>query len=72
MTVCGNCGTRQGPFERLVLPLTHGNDRTPAKNQRVIVTCGFRPRHKATPDERKKRAQECNARRAALEGKTNA
>lgn len=58
-TVCGNCGTPHGPFERRVVPL---NTRT----QVVSVVCGFRRRSSPTKDERLARVRECNTRRGAL------
>lgn len=61
-TVCGNCRTTQGPFERRVVPL---NTRT----QVVSVVCGFRRRSSPTKDERNARVRECNERRRALENK---
>jgi hypothetical protein len=59
-TVCGNCRTPQGPFERRVLKLTN-------KTQVVIVGCGFRRSQKPTKEERLARTKECNARRAKLD-----
>lgn len=67
MTACANCQSPQGPFTRTVLALTPGTLNLPAKNQRVLVTCGFRRRNKPSPDERKARTVACNQRRRALE-----
>lgn len=56
-TVCGNCGSPQGPFDRLVFRLGS------AKVTRVVITCGTK--RGAKKEERVKRAKECNERRAA-------
>lgn len=55
-TVCGNCGTPQGPFDRTVLPLGS------KKVTHVIIVCGTK--RGATKEERNARTRECNERAA--------
>jgi hypothetical protein len=59
-TVCGNCRTPQGPFERRVIKVTN-------KVKFVIVGCGFRRAAKPTKEERQQRVRECNDRRRKLD-----